>query len=94
MIAKSLVLLKSLITFITAPVILDEEVAKRNDIGFPYQKPPRSAEFNKRFDHLKKQRSDSSLEKAARTTKCKLQLNICDIFLLINFATSSTNKFR
>lgn len=65
-------MIKFLINLISAPVILDEEVVKRHDIGFPYEKPPRSAEFNKRFDHLRKQRSDSSLEKSARTTKCEL----------------------
>ncbi|XP_070491328.1 large ribosomal subunit protein mL38 [Chironomus tepperi] len=58
-----------------APVILDEEVAKRHDIGFPYEKPPRSAEFNKRFDHLKKQRSDFNLEKAARAAKLEINLD-------------------
>lgn len=50
---------------------LDPVLHKQNDIGFPFLKPSRSAELRQRLDHLKKQRSDSALEKLARSQSRK-----------------------
>ena len=56
--------------------MVNEDLARRHDIGFPFEKPPRSQEFKKRFEHLRKQRSDFNLEQAARAKKCKIQFDI------------------
>lgn len=50
----------------------DPELHKKHDIGFPLERPSRSAEVRQRLEHLKAQRKDFNLEKLARANKRKL----------------------
>ncbi|KAG5685117.1 hypothetical protein PVAND_014314 [Polypedilum vanderplanki] len=57
------------------PKIEDEElVVRRFDIGFPYERTPRSLEFRTRYEHLKKQKKDFNFEKKARSNELEIDL--------------------
>lgn len=58
----------------------DPELCRKNDIGFPFLRPARSAELKQRLEQLKAIRKDPNLEQLARKNKCKKFLKVlCDL---------------
>lgn len=53
----------------------DPELTARVNIGFPKLKPTRSEQLKERLSHLKAQRANDKLEKAARSNQCKFETN-------------------
>uniref|UniRef100_U5ERQ6 Large ribosomal subunit protein mL38 n=1 Tax=Corethrella appendiculata TaxID=1370023 RepID=U5ERQ6_9DIPT len=53
---------------------VDPEIAHKIDIGFPVLKLSRSVEIKERLKHVKEQRSNSNLEKLARTNNLNVDL--------------------
>ena len=51
--------------------MVDPEIAKKIDIGFPQLRLSRSQQLKERLEHLKQQRSNKNLEKDARNHSCK-----------------------
>lgn len=50
--------------------IVDPDIARLVDIGFPKLRPSRSQQLKERLAHVKQQRSDPELERQARAQTC------------------------
>ncbi|EAA06842.4 AGAP000652-PA [Anopheles gambiae str. PEST] len=65
---------KTLVQRLQGEKVLDPEITRPVNIGFPHIKPARSVQLSERLQHLKAQRNNAELERLSRERKLKIDL--------------------
>lgn len=66
-------LFKRILLIFSVRNVVDPEISKLIDIGFPSMKPTRAEEIKMKSEHFAAAKNDKSLEKLSRSQQCKLK---------------------